>query len=130
MKEMIYENKRLNPPEMLAAGTYKGIDYYILNMGTHPCAYIDVTSTPLNGVNYENIDLECHGGLTYSREYLATVDKKGWFIGWDYGHYGDYMKLSCMLPGELDGKQWTTKEILLEVKRVIEQFDRRYNNAV
>lgn len=126
MKEMVYGNELLNPPEVLAAGTYKGTDYYILNLGTHPCAYVDVTSTPLDGVSYENIDIECHGGLTYSREYLATVDKEGWFIGWDYGHYDDYMGCFCSPIDEICTKKWTTEEILREVKEVIDQLDKYF----
>ena len=86
MKEMIYSAKRLNPPEMLADEEYNGFHFYVLNLGTHPCAYVDVTDSYLNGIPYEEIDIKCHCGLTYSREYLHTVDKKGWFIGWDYAH--------------------------------------------
>ena len=81
MKEMFYQSTRLKTPEQIAKGNYNGFDYYVLNLGTHPCAYIDVTDTDLYGVEYSQIDLECHFGLTYSRETLITVDKKGWFIG-------------------------------------------------
>lgn len=59
MKEMVYSAKRLNPPEQIATGNYKGFDYYVLNLGTHPCAYVDVTDTELNSKNYGNIDIEC-----------------------------------------------------------------------
>lgn len=90
-KPMVYQAKRLTPPEQIARGTYKGLDYYVLNLGTHPCAYIDVTDTSLHDIEYEEIDIIVHGGLTYSRPSLATVDKTGWFIGWDYAHYGDFM---------------------------------------
>lgn len=76
MKEMIYSAKGLNPPEMLADGVYKGFHFYVLNLGIHPCAYIDVTETDLNGKDYTDIDISCHGGLTYSEDYLRTVDKK------------------------------------------------------
>ena len=69
MKEMIYSATRINPPEMLADGEYKGFHFYVLNLGTHPCAYIDVTETNLNGKDYTDIDINCHFGLTYSREY-------------------------------------------------------------
>ena len=48
MKQMIYSSVRTQP-EQLAVGEYKGFDYYVLSMGTHPCAYIDVTDTDLNG---------------------------------------------------------------------------------
>ena len=52
MKEMIYSAKRLNPPEMLADGEYKGFHFFVLSFGIHPCAYIDVTETDLKGKDY------------------------------------------------------------------------------
>ena len=128
MKEMIYSAKRLNPPEMLADGEYKGLHFYVLNLGTHPCAYVDVTDTDLNGKDYGSIDIECHCGLTYSREYLHTVDKKGWFIGWDYAHYGDYMDYGDTFLNNMfsNDKKWTTEEIVEECKNVINQIVEKY----
>jgi hypothetical protein len=120
MKEMIYSPKRLNPPERLADGNYKGFDYYVLNLGTHPCAYVDVTDTKLNHIQYNDIDIECHGGLTYSRGFLITVDKEGWFIGWDYAHFNDFSGDGLF---SRYGKKWTTQEMVNECKRVIDQID-------
>lgn len=100
IKEMIYSANRITP-ERIAEGTHKGFDYYVLNLGTHPCAYIDITETLLNGKEYYDIDVQCHGGLTYSRDYLTTVDKKGWFIGWDYAHYMDFAGYELEYPSDL-----------------------------
>lgn len=99
-KNMIYSSFRTNA-ERIANGTYKGFDYYVLSLGTHPCAYIDVSETLLNGVDYSDIDILCHGGLTYSRDYLDTVDKKGWFIGWDYAHYNDFAGYEMNFPFDM-----------------------------
>ena len=123
-KEMIYQAKRLTPPEQIAMGTYKGLDYYVLNLGTHPCAYIDVTNTSLHGIEYEEIDVVVHGGLTYSRPSLATVDKSGWFIGWDYAHCSDFTGYEIDYPENicLGGKHWTTGEIVAECLDVINQM--------
>ena len=98
MKEMIYSADWLNPPERIAEGEYKGFNYYVLSLGTHPCAYVDVTNTKLHGEDYDDIDIECHYGLTYAEERLTTVEKKGWFIGWDYAHYGDYAGYEINFP--------------------------------
>lgn len=124
MKEMIYSATRLNPPEMLADGEYKGFHFYVLNLGTHPCAYVDVTDSDLNGTHYSDIDIECHRGLTYSREYLHTVDKKGWFIGWDYAHSCDFSGYEFEMPIDIrtGGKKWTTSEIVNECKQVIDKI--------
>lgn len=119
LKEMVYNILR-KPPERIADGTYKGLDYYVLSLGTHPTAYIDVSDTKLAGKDYNDIDIECHGGLTYGRNRLLTVDKKGWFIGWDYGHCGDY-RGDCRFT--MGNKRWTTEEIVEECKSVIEQIN-------
>ncbi len=124
MREMIYFTQRLYPPEVLADGKYKGFHFYVLNLGIHPCAYVDVTDTDLNGKDYGNIDIECHCGLTYSREYLCTVDKKGWFIGWDYAHGCDFSGYDIGMPicRRMNRKKWTTAEIVNECKQVIDQL--------
>lgn len=125
MKEMIYSAKGLNPPERIAEGEYKGFTYYVLNLGTHPCAYVDVSDTPLNGKDYNYIDIECHFGLTYASSRLYTVEKKGWFIGWDYSHYCDFAgyELDYPIAFRTQGKMWTTKEIVEECKAVIDQLN-------
>lgn len=128
IKPMIYDKNRSEKVEQIAAGTYKNFDYYVLNLKTHPTAYIDVTDSPLNGWDYDYFDISCHGGLGYSESTLKTVDKKGWFIGWDYAHYGDYVdygnaSLNNMFP---DKKKWTTEEIVEECKNVIDQIVEKY----
>lgn len=70
----------------------------------------------------EEIDLNVHGGVTYVRDYLYISENQkidGWFIGWDYGHYGDYAGYEELLPQEIrmGGKKWSTKEIYQEVKK-------------
>jgi hypothetical protein len=123
MKEMIYSPKRLKQPERLAEGEYRGLTYYVLTLGTHPCAYVDVTGTPLDGKGYDDIDILCHFGLTYAEPHLSTVDTGGWFIGWDYGHYTDFAGYTMeMAPGMQTGKKWTTEEMVEECKNVIDQI--------
>lgn len=122
IKEMEYSS--VMTVERIADGNYNGLDFYVLSLGTHPCAYIDVSDTPLADKDYDDIWIDCHGGLTYSANRLVTVDKKGWFIGWDYGHLGDY--LGDYLGGcffTMGDKQWTTEEIVEECKSVIEQIN-------
>ena len=118
MKPMVY--KKRGDIEILDNGIYNGYQYWIVSYGSHPCAYIDVSNTSLAGEFYDDIDIDCHGGLTYSENQLATVDKKGWFIGWDYAHLGDYYRTSY---NSVNGKQWTTGEIVEECINVIEQIN-------
>lgn len=114
MTEMVYTQRR-QEASRLTDGEYRGYHYYVLSFGTHPCAYVDIGDT-----NVVESAIECHGGVTYSHEYLATVEHKSWFIGWDYAHCYDY---SGDIP-ELTRhcKKWTTAEIVGECKSVIDQI--------
>lgn len=125
MKQMVYQSERKN--ETLYSGTYKEYDFYIMNLGTHPTAYINV----INDIrycfkDYDEVSLGVHGGLTYSNRNLRLEDRiiDGWFIGWDYGHYNDYAGYEMAFPSWLqsNGKKWTTEEIFEEVKNAIEQL--------
>lgn len=129
MKQMIYTPNRKNKGEILATGTYKNFKYYVVSYGTHPCAYVDVSNTSLANKDYHENDINCHGGLTYGRDYLSAVDTERangkWYIGWDYDHYGDYTSNPFInmfgVCGECE-KRWTTEEIVAECKNVINQI--------
>lgn len=128
MKEMQYQADR--NIELLDSGTYKNYNYYILSLGTHPTAYIEIPKdNKIYKKDYSEIDLYVHGGLTYSRNFLWISEEKkleGWFIGWDYAHYGDYVGYELMFPENLrikEEKKWTTEEILEEVKDAISQLE-------
>ena len=128
MRPMVYVSKRCRM--MLDADIYKGFEYYILSLGTHPCAYVRIPEWhKFYHKDYDNCYVECHGGMTYASDNLQITDGgdkvKGWFIGWDYAHYGDYMGYYEMFNSEYTGEnnhRWTTEEILAEVKGVIEQL--------
>ncbi|WP_417136675.1 hypothetical protein [Ruminococcus bromii] len=136
MKQMIYTPNRNNKGEILAAGDYKNFKYYVVSVGTHPCAYVDVSNTSLANKDYCENDIDCHGGLTYGRDYLSALDTEKtngkWYIGWDYAHYGDYMPNSYISMSGVHinmfgvyeewEKRWTTEEIVAECKNVINQI--------
>lgn len=127
MKEMIYKNACED--ERLHAAEYKGYRYAIFSMGFHPCAYVEVpASHPYFGKSCDECDIDCHGGVAYSWNRLATFDDKNtWWIGWEYGHCDDYVGFAPFLGG----KKWTTAEIDKECKNVIEQLIAKENkNAV
>ncbi len=125
MKEMKYLSKATC--QTLMNGTYKGFEFRILNLGTHPTAYIRIPEDHKYFMQgYSSIDLNVHGGTTYSKNYLYIEDRQldGWWIGWDYAHYGDYIGDIKRLPFEfrIGRKKWTTAEIFEEVKEAIEQL--------
>ena len=130
MKEMTYGiNRKI---EVLDTGFCFGLLYYILSLGTHPVAYIKIPKEhKLYEKDYDeiykDINIEVHGGLTYSANHLWISEKQkidGWFIGWDYAHYGDYAGYEEMMPVELrtGGKKWTTQEIQEEVRKACYQI--------
>ncbi len=126
-KQMIYSAGRKN--ELLDAGTCCNYNYYILNLGTHPTAYVEIPfSHSWYGKDYDEINIVVHGGLTYSNDRLfisETNELKGWFIGWDYDHYDDYAGYEEMIPKEFrnGGKKWTTEEIQKDVYAVCKQIE-------
>lgn len=118
MKEMIYSNRKENP-KVLYIGEYKGHKFVILSLGSHPTAYVEnkMAITDYHDCRLDNVCV--HGGFTYcDTGYWNSESKKTLWLGWDYGHLGDYYYTDPPYPG----KQWTTTEIYNEVKSVIDQI--------
>lgn len=46
---------------------------------------------PWYGINYNSIDVDVHGGLTFSEHKLpfCELDDEIWWVGFDVCHYGD-----------------------------------------
>lgn len=127
MKEMVYRDKSV--AELLDSGTYDGYEYAIVSRGFHPCAYVKLPEGhKCYGMDYDDIPVDCHCGLTYAENYLAILPlESGWWIGWDYGHCCDYSGFMmheywCDIDTS-HLKRWTTAEIFEEVKQVIAQLD-------
>ena len=112
--------------KLLARGDYKGLDFYVVNYGAHPCAYINAAETDLAGKDTDELDdtgIDCHGGFTFARNTLSVSDGEGWYIGWDYAHAGDFT--GGIGAGRQDDeyhKAWTTEEIIADCIGVIDQI--------
>ena len=128
MKEMIYSSK--SKREVLDTGYCLGLLYYIINLGSHPVAYVKIPeNSKYYGRDDYDMDIDVHGGITYSKDYLWISKKQkinGWFIGWDYAHYGDYSAYEEKLPARFrtEGKKWTTEEIFKDVKEACYQIQK------
>ena len=71
---------------------YKGVSCVVLFMPTgHRCGYVALPKGhKFYGSDFDSIEVECHGGLTYSENRLHHQDDKDvWWIGFDCGHYCD-----------------------------------------
>lgn len=128
-KKMEYSSKRKR--ELLYREKFVNYEIFIMNLGTHPTAYIKVPEThPFYGKDYNEVeieDIEVHGGITYCDDHLFISDTEevnGWFIGWDYAHWEDFIGTDYMLPENLktNGKKWTIEEIIVECLIVIAQL--------
>lgn len=128
IRQMVYGKERR--VELLCKGNHKNYNYYVLNLGTHPTAYIEISKEDkLYGKSYDEIykmgcDISVNGGLTYSNNELMEIKSENWFIGWDYAHCTDYYGWEEYMPESIRayGKKWTTEEIIEECKNVIEQI--------
>ncbi len=128
IKQMEYGKERRT--ELLCKDKYKNYNYYVLNLGTHPTAYIEISKEDkLYGKSYDEIyrmgcDIDVNGGLTYSDNELIGIKSENWFIGWDYAHCNDYCGYEEDMPESIRtyGKKWTTEEIVEECKNAIDQI--------
>lgn len=132
--EMVYKPSRdIDNAEILAAGSYFGVPYYVCSLGNHPVCYIEVSGVDgLYGESWNSeavhriCKVEPHGGFSWS-DYDAPAlqpylnDESKWFLGWDYAHCGDYSAFEELMPEECrrGGRKWTTAEMVAETKRVI-----------
>ena len=138
MEEMVYQNERIC--KLLHLGKYQDYEYFILSLGTHPTAYIDLGPAKFLEIGERKIgetvvgyelktfstgDIFVHGGITYERYGLKDdegplVSDMNFVIGWDYAHLGDQFGKSTIM-----GTKYTTDMILEEVKSVIQQLGYR-----
>lgn len=63
-----------------------GLGIGSLSGGWH-CGYVDVPGThPLHGKHYDDVNVDVHGGLTYSDN---VEENESWRFGFDTAHHGD-----------------------------------------
>jgi hypothetical protein len=80
---------------------------------------------PLHGKNYDDIDVDVHGGLTLSQLVdeelietwgvkhglpLSKEDIGSWMVGWDTAHFGDTLK------------KWPKEAVQEETNRLMNQL--------
>jgi hypothetical protein len=91
-----------------------GVRIIITRGPLHPCVYLGIPlDHPLAGHDYENLPIDCHGGLTFADKGDGKYRPKGYYwYGYDYGHCNDFMFCDHPSTQRLDGKKWTVKEIV------------------
>ncbi len=114
----------------------KGVRILIMRGPAAWCVYLGIPEDhPLAGFAYDDLPIDCHGGLTFSAQGGGTYNdnnkkpiphpwpKDFWWYGYDYAHFGD--KMAFEYPDELkkheaianiielekNNKDWTIKQI-------------------
>lgn len=91
---------------------------------SHWCGYIFINSNhPWYEKHYDNIDADCHGGLTYS-EY----EEDKWKIGFDCAHWGDFVS-KYKTSGIWRDRRYVESECRKLVEQAIEA-EVRYRDGV
>ena len=95
-----------------------------------PCsinAYIGIKEGhPLYGVNYSDITLDCHGGLTFSMMGDDKYYPEGyWWIGWDYAHLGD-VPFYDIRDGRVgyEDREWSPAGVKMEADWVVFELEK------
>lgn len=131
LADMEYNNDGMS--RCLAVGVYRGFQYAVFNIrGVNPCGYVNILGhenelidDPEATYDWEHFNwLDCHGGVTYAEAGLGSF-AGGYWIGWDYAHYNDYVSFA----GDVFGRRYCTGEIVLECKNVINQICERLGVA-
>ena len=113
-----------NSEHVLMEGDYSGRHFAIIrhDLG-FPDAYIEVKDddwicrAEINDdeLRYDLYQGSVHGGATYYGRCYWNEEDKRTYLGWDYGHYGDYEACSKAYKGD---KKWSYAEILMDVAKV------------
>lgn len=72
----------------------------------HWCGYVGLPEAhPHHGKDYDSIDADVHGGLTYASDHAPKQEADGqWWVGFDCAHVGD------IVPGALRHDEPTRDE--------------------
>ena len=102
---------------------YRGFKYVIALMSLgHRCGYVGIPKDhELYGKHYNNILLDCHGGLTYSGDGYP-LDDDLWYIGFDCAHWGDGKDYDA-----LEKYFGQSKEVMKHVK-LHKMLDKKYGS--
>lgn len=105
---------------------YKGYEGYVLQhpLFKHLNGYLQIPVThDLHGKGYDDIEIDVHGGLTYIGEGLPQLEKKGYLIGFDCAHAGDW---SPLMPSDWDTYRdidFVENQIIHMIDQIVEKYD-------
>lgn len=87
------------------------------------CAYIGVPEGhPFYGKEYDELDIDCHGGLTFASGPYKQWPEGFWWLGWDYAHYKDTVFYDLERGAGYDSMPWNVLMVKGEFPEVLSQF--------
>lgn len=99
-----------------------GRRFWITNSGFCPCIYIDAQEfldESYDDFSYDDIPIDVHGGWTFVGKH-SILDR--YVVGFDYGHYGDYMPIYEF--GTISGgKKYTVGQLILHATQAAVKFE-------
>lgn len=126
-KELIYQNKRIR--EVIADDYNKGVHYICVNIGDHPCAYVECTKEFLDKhhTTYGDIpDINVHGGVSWTgpiSDLPGLQNYDGVWFGWAYNHAGDWTgHMSFEQNTKCGHRKYTTMDLITDCKDAIKQY--------
>ena len=116
---------------------YKGFHLVVVFNNAFRCGYIGLPKGhKLEKVEYDDVDYDVHGGLTYSSTAQDMWKKDGyyWYLGFDCAHLFDGMDVKSMKKygaseqnimtwSHLDGEIRTKEYVINELKKLVEQIE-------
>ena len=89
------------------------------------CGYVRCDpGHPWHGKDYNDIDADIHGGLTFAaleEEECKHEDGLGWWIGFDCGHYNDFIPGRAGIGMFSHGTVWTPEMIQKECEKLADR---------
>jgi hypothetical protein len=79
----------------------EGVRFLIMRGPCSLCAYLGIPEAhPLAGKSYDDLPVQCHGGLTFAGKSSGSFPEGFFWYGWDYAHCGDQAMYDSGRTGE------------------------------
>jgi hypothetical protein len=121
------ELANLDVGTILDQGVEEGIPWFIMCGPGSITAYLGIPiDHPLAKLDYNDVDLHVHGGLTYGSVGDGNLRPTDYYwLGWDYEHHMDCSFYSIRYPeyrSLAEDTQWTVEMVRPEVIRAARQL--------
>lgn len=126
------DGRPLDKSEIIFETSWKSFPIIIKSIcGMFPTAYVNVKRKDLFDIQYDHVQ-HLPFEVTYQEsvltestkfnhqtgKYEADETREGYWIGWDYGHFGQY---NALMPG-MGGTKYSINMILEDAMKFIDQF--------